>query len=117
MTDHRRDEVSRLDLRSLDVVPDDVGVEAIVGAVMQRVQSDVVDRARHAADLNALKRARVYLVAAAAVLAAIAAATVLASARSADNPGSGIDLIARWAEASHVPTNGELLVVYQGYKP
>ena len=117
MTERTPEDQPRLDLRSLDVVPDPVRIDAIVGAVMHRVRSDEAEHERRHEDLAALRRARRYLLAAAAVFAFIATASVLTSSRRTNDFGQGADVVARWAEALHVPTNGELLVIYQGYRP
>jgi hypothetical protein len=114
MTDRRSEEVPRVDLRSLDAANDPALVDAVVNAVMDRVRSNTTERAQ---DLVVLRRARVYLLGAAAVLVAIATASVIAAPRHSDGGGPAIDPIARWAESGHVPTNGELLSVYQGYRP
>ena len=114
MTEHGPGQYPRVDLRPLDVHPDGARVDAIVAVVMDRVRSDGSAAGPGIGDLGALIRARRYLLAAAAVLAAIAAASVLASSRASDGT---TDVIARWAEARHVPSNGELLAVYRGYRP
>ena len=99
----------RLDLRSLDAAEDPARTDAIVGAVMSRV----VVIPSEARNLLLLRRYQRRLLAIAAVLAAIATAAIATSSRSAD---SG-DLIIDWATSSHVPTNGELLAAFHGYRP
>ena len=104
----------RLDLRSLDAANDPARTDAIVGAVMSRVRDmprDVI--LSEAKDLLLFRRYQRLLLAVAAVLAAIATAAIARSSRSADSP----DVIADWATSSHVPTNGELLAAFHGYRP
>lgn len=113
MTEHLSSDEGRLDLRALDADPDARRADAVVAAVMARI---VARRATQSEDVVRLLRARRDMLAVAAVLAAIAAAAVYASPRgSSDAPGE--DVIASWTESRHVPTNGELLAAYHGYRP
>jgi hypothetical protein len=110
MTDSRPDD-GRVDLRGLELTPDAKREDAIVAGVMSRLS-----RAPRAAVVSApieLLRLRRALLAAAAVLAAIAAASVLQTRRQ----DASTDVIAGWTQSSHVPTNGELLAAYHGYRP
>ena len=99
MTESRE---GRIDLRSLDAARDPEREDAAVAAVMSRVR-----------ELQQLLRYRRRMLAAAAVLAAIATGVI---ATSPSRTGSS-DPIAEWATSSHVPTNGELLAVFHGYRP
>jgi hypothetical protein len=113
MTEHFSSDEGRLDLRALDADPDIRRSDAVVAAVMARIL------ARHAEQSEGvvrLLRARRYVLAVAAMLVAIATAAVYASPqRSSGVPGD--DVIASWTESLHVPTNGELLATYHGYRP
>jgi hypothetical protein len=99
----------RLDLRSLDAAEEPARTDAIVEVVMSRI-AVIPSEAR---DLRLFRRYQRRLLAAAAVLAAIATAAIARSSRSA---GSA-DVITEWATSSHVPTNGELLAAFHGYRP
>lgn len=92
----------RLDLRALGVGDDSARTEAIVGAVMSRVQEQ-----------QQLMRYQRHMLAAAAVLAAIATAAIARSPRAA----AADDVIVEWATSTHIPTNGELLAAFHGYRP
>ena len=107
MTDREADD-GRVDLRGLDLGQDANREDAIVGAVMTRL-SEKPQVPAAPADLLRLRRV---LLAAAAVLAAIATATVFRT-----RPAASTDVIASWTQSSHVPTNGELLAAYHGYRP
>lgn len=105
----------RLDLRALDAAMDATRDNAVITEVMSRIASETPGAAD---DITRLVRAQRRLLAVAAVLAAIAAAAVLASPRRpAESPTPAPEVIASWTESRHVPTNGELLAVYQGYRP
>jgi hypothetical protein len=54
--------------------------------------------------------------AAAAVLAAIAIGTLALTEGRGDAPPLEVSALASWAESQHVPTNGELLLAFQGYE-
>lgn len=112
MIDDRTHKGGRLDLRALDAGADDARRDVLIRAVVGRL----VDSPRATADeVTRLLRARRRLLAVAVVLAGIAAATMLASPRR--SPAAGGDPISTWAQTRHVPTNGELLAVFQGYAP
>ena len=84
----------------------------MIRAVIDRL----ADSPREVADeLTRLLRARRRLLVIAAMLAGVAAATVLANPRR--SPAAPEDLISTWALTSHVPSNSELLAVFQGYAP
>jgi hypothetical protein len=110
MTD-RRPVDGRVDLRGLDLGQDARREDASVAAVMSRL-SHAPQPVAEAAPVELLRLRRVLLVAA-AVLAAIAATTVVRTRR----PDASPDVIAGWTQSSHVPTNGELLAAYHGYRP
>jgi hypothetical protein len=116
MADPRSDH-DRIDLRGLGLGPDAQREDEVLRAVMARVGDARTQRASVPPidpPLPALFRLRRVVFAAAAVLAAIATATVVTSGgRGAPSN----DVIATWTHASHVPTNGELLAAYQGYRP
>jgi hypothetical protein len=101
----------RLDLRSLDAGPDPARADAAIAATMNRLRQ----RSPGDDDLRELRRYRVALMAAAAVLLAVALASIVARPIPSNDAPS--DPLVEWAQSSHVPTNGELLAAYQGYRP
>lgn len=109
MTDRRATD-GRVDLRALDADRDAQREDAIMKTVMTGIALRP-QRVVPSAPPDLLRLRRV-LLAAAAVLAAIAAATVLRT-----RPTASTDVIAGWTQSSHVPTNGELLAAYHGYHP
>lgn len=100
MTD---DELPRIDLRSLGIQDVPSRTDAMVAAVMQHIRRPAP-----------LVRAQRWLAAVAAVLVFIAVATVL---RSRARTQADADPLWGWTASGHVPTNAELLTVYQGYRP
>jgi hypothetical protein len=102
----------RLDLRALAAEHDPARVDAVIGAVMSRIETTRQPRD----DLASMRRYQRVLLAAAAVLAAVATAAVVAAPRRSQ-VAAPTDVIASWTETQHVPTNGELLAAYQGYRP
>lgn len=99
---------ARIDLHSLDAGDDPARTDAIVGSVMT-----TIERRPRGADIRELRRYRVTLAAAAAVFAAIA----IVAMRGRPGDSRADDLVAEWARDGHVPTNGELLAAYLGYRP
>lgn len=109
MTD-RSTQPGRIDLRAIDEPADPLQAERVVGAAMARMAARGPAHSDVFASIGAYSR---LMLAAAAVLCAIATSTViLTSRRAAAQP---LALLASWAESQHVPTNGELLVTFQGY--
>ena len=102
------DDEKRLDLRSLDAADDPRRTDALERSIMAEVQ-----RRPRVDDLRELRRYRTALLAAAAVLATIALVSMLERPRES----RAADVIAEWTRDGHVPTNGELLAAYQGYRP
>ena len=115
MTERSSDESDemRLDLRALDAIPATVRIDAIVTEVMARIEAG---RAMRSDMVARLLRVRRWTAAAAAALAVITTATVVSSPRRSSDSADA-EMIARWADERHVPTNGELLATYQGYRP
>jgi hypothetical protein len=111
MTDPQAPE-GRLDLRVLDADHDPDRSDVVIGAVMSRIAATSQPRD----DLAIMRRYQRLALAAAAVLAAIATAAVVAAPRRSQL-AAPTDVIASWTETQHVPTNGELLAAYQGYRP
>jgi len=114
MTDDRLNSSERrLDLRALDAALDDERTEAVVAAVMSRIASEMHGTTD---DITRLLQARRRMMFVAAALAGLAAVAMFAFPQ---RPGasSGADPISAWSQSSHVPTNGELLAVFQGYRP
>lgn len=107
MTEHSSSDTSRLDLRAL-ALPGGEAADRAVREVMRRVAASQ--------SMNRLLRAKRVMLAAAVLLVAVAAGTVKFS--PAEAPVSDTrDVLALWAESGHVPTNAELLAIYQGYTP
>ena len=100
----------RIDLTALDASRDDRRADAVVQSVMSRIT-----RTASVVDLFPFARFQRGMAVAAAVLLVVAGTVVLATSRPA--PNDTADVIAEWAGASHVPTNGELLTAYMGYRP
>jgi hypothetical protein len=100
----------RIDLSALDASRDDRRADALVQNVMNRITptASVVDLYGFAGFQRAMATA-------AAVLLVVAGALVLATSRPP--PNDLADLMAGWMQASHVPSNGELLSAYMGYRP
>jgi len=103
--------VGRPDLRALDAAADDRRDELVIRAVMARVQSST-----RAPDIVRTLRRLHRVMAAAAILLAVLATSVVMNGQRADEIGAA-ELLESWVQSSHVPTNGELLTVYQGYRP
>jgi hypothetical protein len=102
----------RLDLSALDAGDDPVRTSALIARIGARARAvPQMD-----GDVAALRRAQRTLAATAAILVAMAATVVFITRREAVATLTG-DPIASWAESRHVPTNGELLAVFQGYQP
>jgi hypothetical protein len=99
----------RLDLRTLDAADNPGRTDAVVRHVISRIETS---RAQRADELRLVRYQR-RMLAAAAVLAAVATAAVVRSRGSAESA----DIIVDWATSSHVPTNGELLAAFHGYRP
>jgi hypothetical protein len=103
----------RLDLRSLDAAADHRRSDAVIRAVMSSITRGAISL-EIVPTLGRLHRG----MAAAAVLFALMAAITVLFERGGDRAaGDGMELLERWAQSSHVPSNGELLTVYQGYRP
>jgi hypothetical protein len=106
MTDH---DDRRLDLRVLRAEHDPAREEAVIRRVLTRIQS--TDRSQADAMVR-LERIHRHMLMAAAGLATMAiVASLWAPRRVPANP------VIDWAVARHVPTNGELLVTFTGYRP
>lgn len=105
------DEKGRLDLRAIE--PDAAVEHRVVAAAMARIRATPQLPADDVGDLA--RRAMRPVLVAAAVLIAAAAGVVL----MVDSPGVADQqpdaTVASWVEASHVPTNEELLLAFHGY--
>jgi hypothetical protein len=106
MTDDPSHE-ERLDLGILEAGRGE-GDDRVMHAVMLQI-------ARRGEETATLLRARRVLFAAAAVLAVLAATSVLAT-RDRPRADAMAGVIAEWLRVGHVPTNGELLAAYHGYR-
>lgn len=113
MTDDTRGpERGRIDLRVIDEPPISGRADSVIASAISRARW----RGGVPEDLAAglLAYARPVLAAAAALLILAAGGMRLAPARSAST--SSASILANWAEAGHVPTNGELLAAFHGYE-
>ena len=104
----------RIDLRAIDGADAGQANRVIAGA-MARIATAPAQEPRDVVGEFAERFSRPAL-AAAAVLAALAAGTVVASNRTApDAPDTPVATLASWAGSAHVPTNAELLLTFEGY--
>ena len=99
----------RLDLSG--VAPTREAADRVVAAVMARVRSQDEPPGGVLDTIGVAVRFR--WVAAAAVLAA---AVALALVARAEPVSQSADLVAQWVSLQHVPSNGELLTTFQGYR-
>lgn len=101
----------RIDLRVIDDPADPLQAERVIAAAMSRMSVTRESNGDVLATIVAYSRP---LLAAAAAILLIAAGTLAVTQRRMqdDQPES---VLATWAEASHVPSNGELLATFQGY--
>jgi hypothetical protein len=104
-------EPGRIDLRAIDEPADPARAERVIAAAMSR---NAADRNRGADALGAILIYTRPLLAAAAALVVIATGTLIVTQRPAQEVQPA-GVLASWAESNHVPTNGELLAVFQGY--
>ena len=110
MTDTSR-ESGRIDLRAIDEPADPARAERVIAAAMARAAANRNSRSDVFATIAVYARP---LLAAAAALVVIATGTLMLTQRPAqDVQPAGV--LASWAESNHVPTNGELLALFQGY--
>ena len=103
------DEARRLDLRAIE--PDAAVEDRVVATAMARIRATAQFPPDEVGDL-ARRVVRPALVAA-AVLVAAACAVLMVDSPAADQQPDAT--VASWVEASHVPTNGELLLTFHGY--
>jgi len=112
MTDFSR-EPGRVDLRAIDEPADPARAERVIAAAMSRVAATRNSGRDVFATIAVYARP---LLAVAAALVVIATGTLMVTQRPVrDVQVAGV--LASWAESNHVPTNGELLAVFQGYAP
>jgi len=104
-------EPGRIDLRPIDHPPDDLQAERVISAAMARFAAGRDSNDDVLANIVIYTRP---LLAAAAALVLAAAGTLIGTQRETE-PIEPASVLASWAESSHVPTNGELLAVFQGY--
>jgi hypothetical protein len=111
MTDARRPD--DVDLRALDASADAARTDAVIATVMKRIRAE--GRAPATYQARELMPPSRFLLACAAVVAAIATMSILAMSR-ARRPEAA-DVVVQWTQSGHVPTNWELLAAYHGYQP
>lgn len=110
MTDPSR-APGRIDLRAIDDTALPVDGERVIRAALSRMAAIATSNGDVLTSLLIYSRP---MLAAAAALVLIALGTLMFTPRPAqvDQP---VNVLAAWAERSHVPTNGELLAAFQGY--
>lgn len=104
----------RIDLRALNSA-DVVQADRVIAAAMSRISVSRVQYPRDAVAEMVARFTRPALVAA-AILAAVALGTVAVTDGRRESDSPQVAMLANWAEAQHVPTNGELLLAFQGYR-
>lgn len=113
MTDDPRDpEHGRIDLRVVDEPPISARADRVIASAMSRARWRGGPREDVVAGL--LVYARPVLAAAAVLLILVAGALRLEPERQSS--ASSASVLTNWAEAGHVPTNGELLMAFHGYE-
>jgi hypothetical protein len=105
------DDKARLDLRAIE--PDAASENRVVATAMRRIH-ETPQLPRDDVESFARRVARPVLVAAALLVAAAAVVVLMVPTSGATTPQPDATL-ASWVEASHVPTNAELLGAFQGY--
>jgi hypothetical protein len=110
MTDRTR-EPGRIDLGAIDQPADPLQAERVIAAAMSRIGADGDSSDDVVASIVTYSRP---LLAAAAALLVVATGTLIVSQRRTEHDQPA-NVLATWAESSHVPTNGELLAAFQGY--
>ena len=110
MTDIPR-EPGRIDLRAIDEPADPARADRVIAAAMSRIAADRNSRGDVLTVIVIYARP---LLAAAAALVVIATGTLMVTQPPAADVQAA-SVLANWAESNHVPTNGELLAVFQGY--
>lgn len=111
-----RDDPARMDLGPL--APDAADSERIIGSVMARLASRPQRTPAPVSDVLEIvgKLLPTRWIAAAALLAMVGSSLAITATRARPASPSADALIASWAERQHVPTNGELLLAFQGYQ-
>ena len=104
----------RIDLRAIDD-SDGAHADRVVAAVMTRIRHAPAQTPRDLL-LEFTQRVTRPALAAAAVLVAAAAGTVVVTGVDRASSAPPVATLASWADARHVPTNGELLLAFQGYR-
>jgi hypothetical protein len=109
----------RIDLRAIDSA-DARQADRVIAAAMSRIATSPEQYPGDTLVALAERFTRPALVAA-ALLAAVAIGTVAYSdaprERDSSPLASQVATLTSWAESQHVPTNGELLLAFQGYRP
>jgi hypothetical protein len=112
---------ARIDLRAIDSA-DSGQADRVIAAAMSRISSSPPPEQYPRDTVVALaERFTRPALLAAAVLAAVAIGTVAFTnarhERDSSPLTSQVATLASWAQSQHVPTNGELLLAFQGYRP
>lgn len=108
------DRTERIDLRAL--APESAESERVIGAVMARLASRPQLSAVPTNDRLAIV-GRYLAPAWIAAAAAVAIACSVAVVSSTDDQPAPVDaMVTMWADQQHIPTNGELLLAFQGYR-
>ncbi len=101
----------RLDLRALDLAPSAARAQEAVQAVLARL-TPRADQPEWWGWISRMQRG----LAAAAVVFVLLAGAVILSRRKAEPVADLGALVEAWVASGQVPTNGELLAAYMGYR-
>jgi hypothetical protein len=112
MTDWKGDSGSeRLDLRALDAGASASREDAIIQAALARITTRSVQPQWHVWMATAQRG-----LAAAALVSILLAGAMVFSRHGTGTRVDGTELIESWVASGQVPTNGELLAAYMGYR-
>lgn len=102
----------RIDLRAIEHA-DSAQADRVIAAALARIAASPGQQPRDVV-VDWVERFTRPALIAAAMLAAVAIGTLALTDRRSD-PAPQVAALATWVESQHVPTNGELLLTFQGY--
>ena len=108
--EHNAGPQARIDLRTLDLGENSAREDQVMRAVMQRITS----ASTRPDTWESIARMQRRLAAIAAMLLLMAGAVLFAQREQRNSELT--DLIENWVASNHIPTNGELLAAYKGYR-
>ena len=103
----------RIDLRAIERA-DSAQADRVIAAAMARIAASPGQQPRDMV-VDWVERFTRPALIAAAMLAAVAIGTLALTDGRGDEPPPQVAALADWIESQHVPTNGELLMTFQGY--